>query len=89
MSEHDGAASSGRREPKYARTCRRRESARLEDQVSQFVSLLGASMKKKEPGDVVADNAGRGGSAAVPGGQGETLQPPSGNGEFFSGATSG
>lgn len=66
MSELDGTAAAGEETPRMHLPVGEERFARLEDQFSQLVTMLGASMKKKEPGDVVADDASRGGGATAP-----------------------
>ncbi|CAB1096240.1 unnamed protein product [Ectocarpus sp. CCAP 1310/34] len=57
------------------------ELASLQRQISQLAALVEESVKKKEPGSVVADAAGRGGWVAAPESQEPTL--PLGGGRGF------
>ncbi|CAB1105827.1 unnamed protein product [Ectocarpus sp. CCAP 1310/34] len=60
------------------------ELASLQLQVSQLAALVEESVKRKEPGSIVADAASRGGWVAAPGGQQEEpMQPLGGAGGFF------
>ncbi|CAB1097372.1 unnamed protein product [Ectocarpus sp. CCAP 1310/34] len=59
------------------------ELTSLQLQVSRLAALVEESVKKKEPGSVVADAASRGGWVAAHEGQQEPLQPHGGGGGFL------
>ncbi|CAB1100288.1 unnamed protein product [Ectocarpus sp. CCAP 1310/34] len=66
------------------------EFARSQQQVSRLGTLVEEAMEKKGPGNVVVDEASRGGWAAAPADQDEPLQPHGGGGAVLQqGATSG
>ncbi|CAB1106632.1 unnamed protein product [Ectocarpus sp. CCAP 1310/34] len=81
--DEERAAASGEQIHPPVQEGRDAELASLQRQISQLAALVEESVKKKEPGSVVADAASRGGWVAAPRGQREEPTLPLGGGGGF------
>ncbi|CAB1100788.1 unnamed protein product [Ectocarpus sp. CCAP 1310/34] len=81
--DEESTAASGEQIRPPVQEARDAELASLQLQTSQLAALVEESVKKKEPGSVVADAASRGGWVAAPGGQEEPMQELGGGGEIL------
>ncbi|CAB1105045.1 unnamed protein product [Ectocarpus sp. CCAP 1310/34] len=81
--DEERAAASGEQIRPPVQEGRDAELASLQRQISQLAALVEESVKKKEPGSVVADAASRGGWVAAPRGQREEPTLPLGGGGGF------
>ncbi|CAB1104778.1 unnamed protein product [Ectocarpus sp. CCAP 1310/34] len=81
--DEERAAASGEQIRPPVQEGRDAELARLLRQISHLAALVEESVKKQEPGSVVADAASSGGWVAATGGQDQPLLPHGGGGGFL------